>query len=102
MLPALSIWGYFEVVEGLGSKRTINFYMTGHLLEETNRRFPMRFIKIKEVTNKTGLGRSTVYKFIADGKFPKSISLGDRAVAWVEEEVTEWMETRLAERNNTL
>jgi len=58
----------------------------------------MRFIKLKEVVSITSLGRSTVYKFIAEGKFPKSISLGDRAVAWVEEEIIEWMETRLAER----
>lgn len=58
----------------------------------------MRFIKLKEVINITSLGRSTIYKFIAEDKFPKSISLGDRAVAWVEEEITEWMEARLTER----
>lgn len=58
----------------------------------------MRFIKLKEVINITGLSRSTVYKFITDNKFPKSVSLGDRAVAWVEDEVTDWMEARLAER----
>jgi len=72
--------------------------MVSHLLEETNRRFPMRFIKLKEVTEMTGLSRSTVYKFITDDKFPKSVSLGDRAVAWVDDEVMDWMEARLAER----
>ncbi|MDG2809971.1 AlpA family phage regulatory protein, partial [Vibrio parahaemolyticus] len=30
--------------------------------------------------------------------FPKSISLGDRAVAWVESEVDEWMEVCLHQR----
>ncbi len=33
-----------------------------------------------------------------DGEFPKSISLGDRAVAWVESEVDDWMENILMER----
>ncbi|PSV87507.1 AlpA family phage regulatory protein [Photobacterium leiognathi] len=36
-----------------------------------------------------GLDRSSNYKFIEDGRFPKSVSLGDRAVAWVEAEVEE-------------
>jgi len=53
-----------------------------------------------EVTKKTGLGRSTIYKFIEDGTFPKNIPLGSRGVGWLEEEVLEWMEDRLAERDS--
>ena len=59
----------------------------------------MRFIKLKEVMNITGLARATVYKYIANGKFPKSVSLGDRAVAWIESEVHEWMLERIANRD---
>ena len=47
----------------------------------------------------TGLGRSTIYKYIENQQFPKQISLGDRAVAWIESEVTEWMLERIAERD---
>jgi prophage regulatory protein len=46
-----------------------------------------------------GLGRSSIYKFMEEGRFPKSVSLGDRAVAWVESEVEQWIEERLAERS---
>ena len=60
----------------------------------------MRFIKLKEVMDCTGLGRSTIYKYIEKGEFPKSISLGERAVAWLESEVHDWMMARLELRND--
>ncbi len=47
----------------------------------------------------TGLGRSSIYNFMVEGSFPKSVPLGGRAVAWVESEINEWMEARLAERS---
>ncbi|KAE8177246.1 hypothetical protein CIT27_08055 [Photobacterium carnosum] len=42
----------------------------------------MRFICLKEVMHVTGLGRSSIYNHMAEGCFPKTISLGGRAVAW--------------------
>jgi len=61
----------------------------------------MRFLRLKDVMLLTGLGRSTIYKFMADETdFPKSVPLGGRAVAWVESEIEEWMEQRLALRDN--
>ncbi|EGR0938025.1 AlpA family transcriptional regulator [Vibrio cholerae] len=61
----------------------------------------MRFLRLKEVMSLTGLGRSTIYKFMADDTdFPKSVPLGGRAVAWVESEIEEWMESRLSMRDN--
>ncbi|MBY8220741.1 AlpA family transcriptional regulator [Vibrio fluvialis] len=61
----------------------------------------MRFLRLKEVMSLTGLGRSTIYKFMADEiDFPKSVPLGGRAVAWVESEIEEWMESRLSMRDN--
>ena len=51
----------------------------------------MKLIRIKEVMNRTGLARSTVYKYINLGQFPQPIKLGTRAVAWVEREVEAWI-----------
>jgi prophage regulatory protein len=59
----------------------------------------MKFIKLKEVMATTGLGRSSVYKFMDEGRFPKSISLGDRAVAWIDDEIEEWMMNKVAQRD---
>jgi prophage regulatory protein len=60
----------------------------------------MRLIKLKEVMHNTALARSTIYKYIADGMFPKPVSLGDRAVAWVEEEIFDWIEDKISQRQS--
>lgn len=62
----------------------------------------MTLIKIKEVMSITSLARPTIYKYIKNGTFPRPVSLGGRAVAWVREEVEEWIEQRIAERDNEL
>lgn len=54
-----------------------------------------RFIRITKVMDKTGLSRSTIYARIATGGFPKPISLGGRAVAWVEQEIDAWIMARI-------
>lgn len=59
----------------------------------------MRIIRLSEVLSSTGLARSTVYKYVAEGSFPKPVSLGDRAVGWVESEVQDWVLARIAERD---
>ena len=58
----------------------------------------MRLIKLKEVMQKTSLGHSSIYKFIAEGTFPKQVFLGARSVAWVESEVDEWILDRIKSR----
>lgn len=59
----------------------------------------MRLIKLKDVMSNTGLGRSTIYKYIAEGAFPKPVSLGARAVAWVESEVEDWVLDKIEQRD---
>lgn len=59
----------------------------------------MRIIRLKEVIDLTGLARSSVYRYVAQNSFPKPVSLGDRAVGWVESEVREWISERIAERD---
>ncbi len=59
----------------------------------------MRIIRLSEVLANTGLARSSVYRYVAEGSFPKPVSLGDRAVGWVESEVQEWVLARIEERD---
>jgi len=59
----------------------------------------MKLIRLKEVIAQTGLSRSSIYKFMNDGIFPNSVSLGGRSVAWVESEVIEWMEGKISARD---
>lgn len=59
----------------------------------------MKFIKLKEVMAMTGLGRSSVYKFMNEGRFPGSVKLDKRGVRWVEHEIEEWMMEKIALRD---
>ena len=59
----------------------------------------MKMLRLKAVLELTGLARSTVYKFIAEGSFPKPVPLGGRAVAWVEEEVNDWLLEKIQQRD---
>lgn len=59
----------------------------------------MKLIKLKTVMECTGLARSTVYKFIAEGRFPKPVKLGARMVVWVEGEIQQWIQERIGERD---
>lgn len=56
---------------------------------------PRKLLKLPEVLDRTQLGRSTVYMMISQKSFPKPISLGKRAVAWVEEEIDNWIENKI-------
>lgn len=57
-----------------------------------------KLIRRPIVEQRTGLARSTIYDMMKDGRFPRAVRIGDRAVAWPEIEVDAWIEARLAER----
>ena len=67
-----------------------------------------RFIRLNEVMSRTGYGRTSIYRKMEDGSFPKSLKLGgppkdpnefdSRAVAWIEDELDQWMESRIEDR----
>lgn len=54
-------------------------------------------IRIPRVEAATGYKRSTIYRLVKANRFPAPISLGNRASAWVESEVNQWIERRIAE-----
>lgn len=53
----------------------------------------MNFLRLPQVLAKTGLSRSTTYLMISEGKFPKPVKLGKRAVGWVDADVEQWLIT---------
>ena len=54
-----------------------------------------RLIRRNEVERITGLKRSSIYLKIKEGDFPKPIKLGMRAVAWLEADVMQWIESKV-------
>jgi len=55
-------------------------------------------IRLKEVIEVTGVSKSTIYRWMSEGEFPKQIPLGKRSSAWVKEEVVSWINQRMALR----
>jgi prophage regulatory protein len=50
---------------------------------------------LAKVMDKTTLGRSTIYAYVKDGKFPAPIKLGDRAIGWIDAEIDAWIDERI-------
>ena len=50
-----------------------------------------RLIRLAEVKHRVGLSRSTIYRWMAEGKFPKPVQLGGYAVAWAQEDIDAWI-----------
>jgi len=51
--------------------------------------------RLPAVKTCSGLSRSTIYLRMAKGTFPKPISLGGRAVGWLDSEIAEWIEQQI-------
>ncbi|WP_134678001.1 helix-turn-helix transcriptional regulator [Ectopseudomonas khazarica] len=56
---------------------------------------PRRIMRLKEVMHVSGLGRSSIYSYIASGRFPKSRKLGGGIVGWDSLEVQRWVDAVL-------
>ncbi|WP_426370448.1 helix-turn-helix transcriptional regulator [Pseudocolwellia sp. HL-MZ7] len=52
--------------------------------------------RLPVVIDKTGLSRSSIYLRMSKGEFPQSISLGDRAIGWLEADIEQWLEDKIA------
>jgi prophage regulatory protein len=50
-----------------------------------------KIIRIKEVSKRCSLSRSSIYAMAAKGIFPNKVSIGARAVGWVESDIDEWI-----------
>ncbi len=57
-------------------------------------------LRLPDVKARTGLSRSTIYMRIAEARFPRPVSLGGRAVGWIEDEISDWIERRVSESRN--
>ncbi len=55
------------------------------------------FLRRKQVEARTGLSRSTIYEYVANGDFPRPVQIGRRAVGWLSDEVDGWLQMRIAE-----
>lgn len=52
-------------------------------------------LRLPAVKARTGLSRSTIYLRMSEGFFPKPVSLGGRAIGWVECEINDWLNKQI-------
>ena len=58
---------------------------------------PMPYLlRLPVVLQVTGLGRSTLYKMVAEDAFPAPVKLAKRAVAWRQDDVRRWTSARVS------
>lgn len=54
-------------------------------------------IRLPEVQRRTSYSKAWIYRLMSQGKFPASVKIGSRAIAFVESEIDEWISQRIAE-----
>lgn len=55
------------------------------------------FIRLSEVQRRTGYSKAWIYRLMSLKRFPTSVKIGTRAIAFVESEIDEWVNQRIAE-----
>lgn len=58
-------------------------------------RGPVRMLRLAQVLDVTGLGKTKIYELQAEGTFPMRVKLTVHSVAWIEEEVQAWLAARI-------
>ncbi|EOJ6163489.1 TPA: dipicolinate synthase [Escherichia coli] len=53
--------------------------------------------RLSEVLKRTGYSKAWVYALMSRGQFPQSVKIGARAIAFIESEIDDWIDQRIAE-----
>jgi len=56
---------------------------------------PDRILRLKTVLDRTGLSRSTLYRKMDNGTFPRSFKLSERCAGWHESTINAWLRNPL-------
>ena len=57
--------------------------------------FSNKLLRLRDVIKMTSLSRTTIYEYMAEGKFPKNILLGPKISVWIEREIQEWINSQI-------
>ena len=58
----------------------------------------IRILRLPQVLDVTGLGKTKIYELQAAGHFPMRVQITDHSVGWIEHEVQAWLAQRMAAR----
>ena len=55
----------------------------------------VQFLRLPQVREITCLSKSSIYRLMDEGEFPKQVSLGARSVVWVRSQVEDWCANKI-------
>ena len=55
-----------------------------------------QFLRLPQVKEITCLSKSSIYRLMDEGDFPKQIAVGARSVVWVRSQVEDWCSQKVA------
>ncbi len=58
-----------------------------------------RLLRRRQVEEITGMSRSSIYRLMQDGEFPRPVRIGPAAVRWRASDITAWLESRPVTRS---
>ncbi|MCV0396945.1 MAG: AlpA family transcriptional regulator [Rhizobiaceae bacterium] len=61
-------------------------------MNHDNDNLPDRLLRLKEVQQVTAMGRSSIYRNMSSGLFPKPVALGSGSVRWRVSDIRQWMQ----------
>lgn len=64
----------------------------------SHRSSALRFMRLTEVMQMTGLRKTTIYQLQSDGDFPQRVQITAHCVGWIESEVQAWLNQRVGSR----
>lgn len=54
-----------------------------------------KFLRIKDVIEKTGIAKSTIWLWVNENKFPKPIKISPRVTVWENSKIEEWINSKV-------
>ncbi len=56
---------------------------------------PARLLRLRDVQDRVGLGRSTIYRWMDEGKFPRPHPISSHTIRWLGSDIDDWILAKL-------
>ncbi|OJW28792.1 MAG: DNA-binding protein [Rhodospirillales bacterium 69-11] len=61
---------------------------------------PEKILRMRTVLDRTGLSRSTIYRKVREGTFPRQVEISEHCRGWRESAINRWIADPAAYREN--
>ena len=55
-----------------------------------------RLLRLRDVQHRVGLGRSTIYRWMDKGKFPRPHPISNHSIRWLESDIDKWIASKIS------